>query len=127
MCPAWARPLDDLSKLSTPTCRMPVDCLSVIVGGMDSQSTETQFIQALCARVRALRDSKGWTAEDMAMALGIPADRYRKYETRSPLPHFLIPKLALIVDRSVELILTGRDRRDSPAEKATNGAHRKRA
>jgi transcriptional regulator with XRE-family HTH domain len=78
------------------------------IGMTQPTNEELLFNEALCARTRALRDEKHWTAEQMASALGIPPDRYRKYEKRSPIPHYLIPRLALICDRTVEFILTGR-------------------
>lgn len=78
---------------------------------------ETAFNEALCARVRALRMARGWTADQMATALGIPAERYRKYEYRTPLPHYLVERFALIVGRDVEQVLTGKtaDRRSRSA------------
>lgn len=72
------------------------------------ENEELAFNQALCARVRELRDGKGWTAEQMATALGIPAERYRKYETRSPLPQYLVERFALITDRDISYVLTGK-------------------
>jgi transcriptional regulator with XRE-family HTH domain len=69
---------------------------------------EAAFNEALIARVHRLRNDKGWTAEQMAIALGIPPDRYRKYEYRTPLPHYLIERFALQVGREVEYILFGR-------------------
>lgn len=69
---------------------------------------EAQFNDALCARVHRLRNERGWTAQQMATALGVPADRYRKYEYRSPLPHYLVERFALIVGREIEYILTGK-------------------
>ena len=71
-------------------------------------SDEARFNEALCARVHRLRNERGWTSAQMAMALGVPPDRYRKYEYRSPLPHYLIERFALIVGREVEYVLTGR-------------------
>jgi len=56
---------------------------------MEPGSKEFIYVNAYCARVKELRERRGWTAEQMATALGIPADRYRKYETRSPLPAYL--------------------------------------
>lgn len=44
----------------------------------------------------------------MATALGVPPERYRKYEYRSPLPHYLLEQFAVIVGRDLEYILTGR-------------------
>lgn len=69
---------------------------------------EAKFNDALTSRVHRLRNERGWTAEQMATALGIPPDRYRKYEYRSPLPHYLLERFALIVGRDVEYLLTGK-------------------
>lgn len=90
----------------------------------ERENEQLRFDDALCARVRRLREEKSWTAEQMAIALGIPPERYRKYEVRSPIPHWLIPRLAIITDRSVEFILTGKEQRSmKPVKQAT----RKRA
>lgn len=69
---------------------------------------EALFNDALCARVHRLRNERGWTAQQMATALGVPAERYRKYEYRSPLPHYLMERFALIVGREIEYVLTGK-------------------
>ena len=80
---------------------------------------EAQFNDALCARIRALREARNWTQDQMATALGLPYDRYRKYEYRSPLPMYLVEQFAEIVGRDVEYILTGRStvRRRGPANR----------
>lgn len=70
--------------------------------------TPAEYEALFIARVKALREGKGMTAAQMATALGIPAERYRKYESRSPLPHDLIERFALIVGVSVEFLMTGR-------------------
>jgi len=77
------------------------------------------FNTALCGRVRQLREAGGWTQEQMAEALGIPADRYRKYETRSPMPAYLIQRFASIVGRHIEFVLTGKD----PARRKRGNPH----
>jgi len=69
---------------------------------------EAEFNDAYCARVRRLREERGWTQEQMATALGLPYDRYRKYEYRSPLPSYLIEQFAEIVGRDIEYALTGK-------------------
>lgn len=69
---------------------------------------QARFDDALCARVHRLRNERGWTAQQMATALGVPAERYRKWEYRSPMPHYLIERFALIVGRDVEYVLTGK-------------------
>ncbi|WP_066770015.1 helix-turn-helix domain-containing protein [Sphingobium sp. CCH11-B1] len=70
---------------------------------------EAQFNDMLCARTARLRVEREWTQAQMATAIGVPLDRYKKYETRSPLPPYLIPRFAMVVDRSVSYILTGKD------------------
>jgi transcriptional regulator with XRE-family HTH domain len=58
--------------------------------------------------VREAREARGWTQAQMALALGIPAERYRKYETRSPLPLYLVERFALITGRDVVYLVTGK-------------------
>jgi transcriptional regulator with XRE-family HTH domain len=76
---------------------------------MSHSNEELAFNIALCARVRTLRESLDWSAEIMAEALGVPAPRYRKYEKRTNLPHYLIPRFARLTGYSVEYVLTGRE------------------
>lgn len=95
-----------------------------ILRHMADASDEALFNNAYCQRVRDLRDERGWTADQMATALGIPPDRYRKYETRSPMPAYLVERFALIVGRDVEFVLTGKAKR---LQAHIAGATRKRA
>jgi hypothetical protein len=44
----------------------------------------------------------------MADALVVPLDRYKKYETRGPMPAYLIERFALFVGRDVDYVLTGK-------------------
>lgn len=81
---------------------------------MQESNKESVYNAALCKRVRDLRDSKRWTQKQMASALGIPEDRYRKYEVRSPLPAYLFELLAQIMDTDVHFIVTG-NRAPTPA------------
>jgi len=83
---------------------------------MAIDNEEARFNDALCARVHRLRGERGWTAAQMATALGVPPDRYRKYEYRSPLPHYLLERFALIVGRDVEYLVTGKTARISSVE-----------
>lgn len=79
-------------------------------GPMPTINEERSFNEALGHRLRDLRKRRDWTSETMAKALGIPPDRYRKYETRpaSAFPPYLIERVALIFDESIEYVLTGR-------------------
>lgn len=85
---------------------------------------ELQFNEKLIARTHRLRNERGWTAEQMATALGIPAERYRKYEYRTPLPHYLLERFALQVGRDIEYLLLGKT---SVARIESVEARRKRA
>ncbi len=84
-----------------------------IIPAMSDSSDEMLFNNAYCQRVRDLRVARGWSAEQMATALGIPPDRYRKYETRSPMPAYLVERFGLIVDRDVQFVLTGKAARQA--------------
>ena len=75
---------------------------------MGTGSHELAFNDALCARVHRLRNERGWTSEQMATALGVPPDRYRKYEYRSPLPSYLVERFALIVGQDISYVLTNK-------------------
>jgi DNA-binding XRE family transcriptional regulator len=76
---------------------------------MTTWPDEATFNEAFCARVKRLRIERGWTQAQMASALDLPFERYKKYETRSPLPHYLIERLALTVDRDPCYVLTGHE------------------
>lgn len=89
---------------------------------------ELRFNDAYIRRTRELREAKDWSAEQMAIALGIPPERYRKYESRSPMPPYLIERFALIVERDVQFVLTGKpfkqvqiSRRGSTSRTGTGG------
>lgn len=70
---------------------------------------EAQFNDQLCARTQRLRLERDWTQQQTAAAIGVPVERYKKYESRSPMPPYLIPRFAQVMDRTVSYILTGKD------------------
>lgn len=72
------------------------------------ENRELQFNEAFIARIHRLRNERGWTAAQMATALGINPEAYRKYEYRTPMPHYLLEQFATIVGRDVEYLLTGK-------------------
>jgi transcriptional regulator with XRE-family HTH domain len=77
---------------------------------MAESNEERQFNEALIARTKEWRVEMGWTAEQMAVALGVPADRYRKYEIRSPLPAYLMQRFCLVTNADIENFLFGKPR-----------------
>ena len=73
--------------------------------------TENEYNAALCERVRHLRKRRSLSSKEMAEVLGILADRYRKYESRSPLPPYLWERFALVVGVSISFLATGKHER----------------
>lgn len=66
------------------------------------------FKEAYLRRVKELREARGLTQEEAATALGVPLDRYKKYEVRTPLPPHLIEPFALLVGRDIAHVVTGK-------------------
>lgn len=77
---------------------------------MSGNNEELIFNEELCARVKRWREEKHWTAAQMATALNVPAERYRKYESRSPLPAYLMERFCLICDADLENLIIGKPR-----------------
>lgn len=100
--------LDNSSNRQAPICLRQLLARFSILHGMTTAPQEAQFNERLCARVHKLRNDRGWTADQMATALGVPADRYRKYEYRSPLPAYLMERFAIIVGCDLAYLLTGK-------------------
>jgi hypothetical protein len=97
---------DDLSPLSRPLWDVLSSPEKASIYGMLGE--ERTFNDAYIRRIKTLREALGWTQEEMATALGVPLDRYKKYETRSPLPPYLVERFALIVRREPCFVLTGK-------------------
>lgn len=75
-----------------------------------SESEEFIFNNDYCDRVKRFRKETNMSAETMAELLDVPADRYRKYEYRSPLPAYLIAKFCRIVGCDLEHLIIGKSR-----------------
>src|SRR6185437_7727750 len=63
------------------------------------------YNSAFTARVRDLRERRGWSQQQMARALQIPWERYRKYAQNIMMPHRLIPLFVLVTDTTMEYLL----------------------
>ena len=79
------------------------------ISGMDD--ADSALAKAYIKRIRDLRIARGLTQAEMAVALGLPVERYKKYETRSVMPPYMVPRFAAIVGRTVEFVISGRNRR----------------
>lgn len=62
----------------------------------------------LCKRLKEVRLSLGLGPKEMADLLGIKVETYKKYETRSPLPHYLIPRVLEISGYDAWYFMTGK-------------------
>jgi len=74
-------------------------------------ASEQEFNDAFRERIKALRLSRGWSQSRVATMLGIDLERYKKYETRSIMPLYLVTKFTLLVDKSLEYTVTGHEER----------------
>lgn len=75
--------------------------------------TDRAFIE----RTKALRKATGMTQQQMADALQIPKERYKKYENRSRMPGHLLKPFSAIVRRPVDYHLTGQSPPRTPSPK----------
>jgi transcriptional regulator with XRE-family HTH domain len=57
--------------------------------------------------VKELRKARNWTQEQMANALGVTPSAYEKYEARTPMPSYLIPRFAQLVGFTIAYVMTG--------------------
>jgi len=76
---------------------------------MSKPVSRTSYVTEITARVRKLREAKGWTQAQMAKALDVTEEAYRKYENRTPLPVALVERFALITGRTVQYVITGKE------------------
>ena len=82
---------------------------------MGKASTPTAFKKEFCQRLKAARIMAGYEQSEFARELGLLPNTYNKYETRSLLPHYLIPQACEIlgIDAAVLFVGPGASRRKS--------------
>jgi hypothetical protein len=79
-------------------------------GRMAISPTHARFQAEFRKRIRAARLAAGYKKpEDIAALLGIEKEAYKKYETRSMMPHHLMPLFATLVGRNINYLMTGSD------------------
>lgn len=82
---------------------------------------ESELVRQYIGRTAELRVARGMTQQEMADALNIPLERYKKYEQRSAMPVYLVARFAAIVGRDIEFVIAGKSsRRRGP--RASRGA-----
>ena len=62
---------------------------------------------AFIARTRAARVARFETQQQICTLLGLSQGTYKSYETRSPLPLWLIPRFCVACGVDIEWLLTG--------------------
>jgi transcriptional regulator with XRE-family HTH domain len=70
--------------------------------------SEREYHEAFRRRLVQTREDLGWSQADMAKAIGVSLDRYKKYEIRSKFPLHLLEQLSLVTHRDVAYWITGR-------------------
>ena len=70
--------------------------------GANGAGQAATFNRRFCERVRTLRHANNMTQAAMASALGITSSAYEKYETRSPLPHWLISRFIEVTGVNID-------------------------
>lgn len=91
--------------------------LSGTIRHMDE--AESKLAADYIRRVKALREARGMSQREMAAALGISLDRYKKYESRSVLPPYLLDRFAAVTHKPIAYIVTGRVTKRAATDPAT--------
>lgn len=81
-----------------------------------SNLTPKAYKKFFIARLRTIREGTGMRPREFASELGIPYDRYVKYERRSLLPLHLIERVCEITHVDCWFLITGRGTRSKGQE-----------
>lgn len=93
-------------------CGEPVSHNTAMADRMSESEEKAAFIQ----RVKLARMARYDAQKPMITILGIDQGTYKQYETRTPLPHRLIPKFCAATGVSLEWLLTGEGKGPVEAE-----------
>lgn len=104
--------MDKLSTDASTTCPATFAGQSVTIFG---DMTPSEFKRAFTGRVRRLRESLGWERKEFAKEMGVTPARWIKYETRTPLPHYLVPRFCRTFGVDVWYLFTGEHASKAPA------------
>lgn len=100
----------DGEQLATTDAGSPASALA----GHDTSAEGTivereaeNFNQQVRQRLIEVRKGLGWSQSRMASALGVSGEKYKKYETYSVFPIYLLPRLVFVSGRTFSWLLTG--------------------
>jgi DNA-binding transcriptional regulator YiaG len=71
------------------------------------EPTASKYVKEFCASVKRLRQQTMMSQAQMAAALGVSQHAYEKYETRTLMPHRLMPRFVAIVKVDNDYLRTG--------------------
>lgn len=67
--------------------------------------SKQSFNKLFCMRTKEIRERTNRSPKDVADFLRIKPDTYLRYETRSPLPHYLIPPFCKLFEIQVDMLM----------------------
>lgn len=73
-----------------------------------ADETASAYRAGFLGRVRAARELRFGTQEELCEVLGLAQPTYHKYETRSLMPHMLIPRFCLACGVSTDWLIAAR-------------------
>jgi transcriptional regulator with XRE-family HTH domain len=91
------------TKRRVTHCHRKLDNVSMT---KDRKTAPSQFVEGLLGRTRQARKGAGYaTQADMARAMDMDPATYGKYETRTPLPYYLLPAFCSLTGVSADWFL----------------------
>lgn len=98
---------DSLSRQGPTSRPVTVSGIPRTISPMGKASTPTAFKKEFCQRLKAARIMAGYEQAEFAKELGLLPNTYNKYETRSLLPHYLIPQACEILGIDPSVLFVG--------------------
>ena len=75
-----------------------------------SETASMAYRKEFTKRVRRARNARGWKQQQVADFLNVPQDKYKQYEGRSLMPHYLLPTFCTLCGVDVLWLFTGTGR-----------------
>lgn len=100
---------DELSESRRTTYPVTKSSRKRTICPMGRGTTNADFVDDFCRRVRAAREMAGYADRDaFAKLMGIEKDTYFRYESRTPLPHRYIPRFLELTGADAQILFTGK-------------------
>lgn len=87
---------------------LPENVVARIVPMSQEPDTPANYRKMLRLRTKEARLARGWSQAEIANFLGIDVEAYKKYETRTPLPHHLVEQFCTLTGIEIGFYMTGR-------------------